>query len=106
MVHPSLSTTTPSSSIGTSAPESLLVRYIRAHVRKGDQAKDKSAQHYIAAGHYLITLKANYAPSWEAWEDLLQVKVKLSASRASELMAVADGRKSVQEVRNATAQRV
>ena len=103
MVHPS--TTTLSSSVGTTAPESL-VRYIKAHVRKGDQAKNKSDQHYIAAGRYLITLKVSYAPSWEAWEDLLRIKVGLSTGRASELMQIADGRKSVQEIRDGKAQSV
>jgi len=88
------------------APESLLVRYIKAHVRKGDQAKNKSDQHYIAAGRYLITLKVSYAPSWEAWEDLLRIKVGLSTGRASELMQIADGRKSVQEIRDGKAQSV
>ena len=102
--HPS--PTTLSSSVGTTAPESLLVRYIKAHVRKGDQAKNKSDQHYIAAGRYLITLKVSYAPSWEAWEDLLRIKVGLSTGRASELMQIADGRKSVQEIRDGKAQSV
>ena len=105
MVHTSPSTTV-SSSIGTTAPESLLVRYIKAHVRKGDQAKDKSEQHYIAAGRYLITLKVSYAPSWADWEDLLRIKVGLSTGRASELMQIADGRKSVQEIRDGKAQSV
>jgi len=93
-------------SASSTAPESLLVRYIKAHVRTGDQAKDRSEQHYVAAGRYLITLKASYAPSWEAWEDLLRVKVGLSTGRASELMQIADGKKSVQGIRDATAQRV
>src|SRR5262245_14947474 len=87
----------------TTAPEALLIRYIKAHVRKGDQAKDKSEQHYISAGRYLITLKVNYAPSWEAWENLLKTKVGLSTGRASELMQVADGRKTVEQVRTNTA---
>jgi hypothetical protein len=104
MVHPS--PTVLPSSVGTTAPESLLVRYIKAHVRKGDQAKNKSDQHYIAAGRYLITLKVSYAPSWADWEDLLRIKVGLSTGRASELMQIADGRKSVQEIRDGKAQSV
>ena len=106
MVTTRPSPTTLSSSVATTAPESLLVRYIKAHVRKGDQAKNKSDQHYIAAGRYLITLKVSYAPSWEAWEDLLRIKVGLSTGRASELMQIADGRKSVQEIRDGKAQSV
>jgi hypothetical protein len=105
MVH--ISVPTPSSSsLGATAPESLLVRYVKAHVRKGEQAKDKAEQHFIAAGRYLIALKVSYAPTWQAWEVLLRVKVGLSTGRASELIQIADGRKSVQEVRDATTQRV
>jgi hypothetical protein len=105
MLIPS-STTASSSAVGTTAPESLLIRHIRAHVAKGDQAKNKSDQHYIAAGRYLTTLKVSYAPTWQHWEALLRVQVGLSTGRASELMQLADGRKSVQEVRDATTQRV
>ena len=91
MVHPS--PTILSSSVGTSAPEPLLVRYIRAHVRKGEAAKERAAQnhkksedHFIAAGQYLTMLKVTYAPTWQRWEALLKAKVKLSTGRASELM--------------------
>jgi hypothetical protein len=94
-------------------PESLLVRYVKAHVRKGEQAKERAAQnhkksegHFIAAGRYLAMLKTSYAPSWKHWDVLLQVKVGLSTGRASELMQLADGRKSSQEIRDATAQRL
>jgi hypothetical protein len=105
MVHTSPSTTTLPSS-GISAPESLLVRYVKAHVRKGEQAKDKADQHFVAAGRYLVTLKVNYAPTWRHWEDLLRIKVGLSTGRASELMQIADGRKSLEQVRTGTAKRV
>src|SRR5262249_1335208 len=60
----------------------------------------------IAAGQYLTILRAAYAPTWEQWETILKVKVQLSTGRASELMQIADGRKSLQEVRDATAERV
>jgi len=103
----------PTTSSGTTAPESLLVRYVKAHVKQGekaqeraDQARDKAEQHFIAAGTYLKTLKITYAPTWQQWETVLKVKVKLSTGRASELMQLADGRKSLQEVRDATAARV
>ena len=39
-------------------------------------------------------------------ETILRAKVNLSTSRASELMQIADGRKSLQDVRSATARRV
>jgi hypothetical protein len=56
VAHPS-TTISPSSAAGATAPESLLARYISAHVRKGeqaeeraDQAREKVEQHFIAAG--------------------------------------------------------
>ena len=56
VAHPS-TTISPSSAAGTIAPESLLARYISAHVRKGEQAeeranqaREKVEQHFIAAG--------------------------------------------------------
>src|SRR5262245_3451403 len=103
----------PPETVSSTAPESFLVRYIQAHVKQGekakeraDQARDKAEQHFIAAGQYLAMLKVTYAPTWQQWEILLRVKVGLSTSRAGELMQLADGRKSLQEVRDATAQRV
>ena len=109
MVHPS--PTILSSSVGTTAPEPLLVQYIREHVRKGEAAKERAAQnhkksedHFIAAGQYLTMLKVTYAPTWQRWEALLKAKVKLSTGRASELMQLADGRKDLQQIRDGKAQ--
>src|SRR6516162_5236526 len=55
VTHPS-TTISPSSAAGATAPESLLARYISAHVRKGEQveeranqAREKAEQHFIAA---------------------------------------------------------
>jgi hypothetical protein len=97
VAHPS-TTISPSSAAGATAPESLLARYISTHVRKGEQAeeranqaREKAEQHFIAAGTYLATLKAHYCPTWEQWEATLKIRVKLSVSRASELMAIASG---------------
>jgi hypothetical protein len=107
------STTASSSAVGAAPPEGLLIGHIQAHIRKGEAAKEradknreKAEQHFIAAGRYLTMLKVTYAPTWSHWEALLRVKVKLSTGRASELMAIASGKKSVQKVRDATTQRV
>ena len=89
----------------TVAPEHLLVRHIRAHIEKGDKAKDKAEQHYIAAGQHLASLKAAYAPTWAEWESILETQVRLSPSRASELMQLADGRKTVAQIRTDTNRR-
>jgi hypothetical protein len=72
-----------------------LIRAIKAHIAKGDKAKDKAEQHYIAAGQHLKTLKAGHGGSWAEWEELLKTKIGIGKSRASELMRIADGRKTV-----------
>lgn len=95
----------------TTAPEGLLISHIQAHIKQGEkakeraeQARDKAEQHFIAAGQYLTMLKVTYAPTWQQWETILKVKVKLSTGRASELMQLADGRKNLQEIRDGKAQ--
>ena len=85
--------------------ETQLVQRIKAHIAKGDQAAEKSAQHYISAGQHLKTLKAQHGGSWAEWEELLKTKIGIGKSRASELMQIADGRKSVEEIRANTAER-
>jgi len=97
---------------GAAPPESLLVSHITAHIKqaekareRADRAYEKVTQHFIAAGQHLATLKAAYAPTWEAWETILK-KVGISTGRASELMQLADGRKTVAGLRAATAGRM
>ena len=85
--------------------ESQLIQTIKAHIAKGDKAKDKAEQHYIAAGQHLKTLKARHGGSWAEWEELLKTKIGIGKSRASELMRIADGRKTVEQVRADTAER-
>src|SRR5262249_8577886 len=95
-VTPVTSTTPTASAAAIAAPpEYLLVRHIRAHIDKGDKAKKKAEDHYIAAGQYLATLKAAYAPTWAAWEDLLKTKVKLSTGRPTELIQLPPGPQTV-----------
>src|SRR5262249_29403369 len=48
-------------------------------------------------------LKAKHSGTWDEWETLLKDKVGIGKSRASELMAIADGRKTVEGVRAADA---
>jgi hypothetical protein len=82
-----------------------LIKTIKAHIAKGDKAKDKAEQHYIAAGQHLKTLKAEHGGSWAEWEALLKDKIGIGKSRASELMQIADGTKTVEQVRTETAER-
>jgi hypothetical protein len=85
--------------------ESQIIAAIKAHIARGDKAADKAEQHYIAAGKHLKTLKAEHTGSWSEWEALLRERVGIGKSRASELMAIADGTKILAEVRAATAER-
>src|SRR5262245_10229164 len=86
--------------------ELQLIKTIKAHIEKGDKAKDKAEQHYIAAGQHLKTLKAEHGGTWAEWEDLLKTKIGIGKSRASELMQIADGRRTIKQIRADTAERV
>jgi hypothetical protein len=79
--------------------EERLIENIKAHIERGDKAKDKSEQHYISAGQHLKALKETYH-TWKKWEMILKRKVHISTGRASELMQIADGRKTVSELRS------
>jgi hypothetical protein len=86
--------------------EAQLVRSIKVLIAKGDKASDKAQQFYVAAGQHLKTLKENHAASWKQWEKVLKERCQLSTGRASELMQIADGRKTVAAVRIAKAESV
>jgi hypothetical protein len=79
-----------------------LIKTIKAHIAKGDHAKDRAEQHYISAGQHLKTLKAQHdtkGSNWAEWAELLRSKCDLSTGRASELMQIADGRTSQEKIR-------
>ena len=81
-----------------------LAKRIKVLVEKGDHAKEKAEQFYIAAGLYLITLRQEHKGSWAQWAVLVRKKCGLGKSRASELMRIAGGHTSVAEVRSAKAE--
>jgi len=92
--------------------QAALIGKIKAHIDKGDKAKaqaehaaGKAEQHYIAAGQHLKQLKAEHEGSFAEWEELLKDKIGIGKSRASELMQIADGTKTVEQVRADTNQR-
>jgi hypothetical protein len=85
--------------------EDQLIKAIKAHVEKGDQAKGKSEQHYASAGQYLKTLRKD-SSSKAAWEKLVKNRCGIGTSRAYELIQIADGRKTVADVRLAKAESV
>ena len=90
--------------------EAERIEYIKAFVQKGDEAKtradkaaDKAQQFYAAAGLHLKALREGKSKA--AWEKLIKNKCDLGTSRAYELIAIADGRKTVADVRLAGAKR-
>jgi len=92
--------------------EDQLVKRIRAHIEKGDQAKQtsdragkKAEDHYKAAGIHLKALRDG-SPSKAAWEKLIKSKCGIGTSRAYDLIAIADGKKTVADVRLGTAKRM
>jgi hypothetical protein len=82
-----------------------LTHSIRTLVAKGVKATAKAEQYFIAAGQQLKTLKGMHTGSWQEWELTLKEKCGIGKSRASELMQIADGRKTVAEVASNTTQR-
>jgi hypothetical protein len=97
--------TANSSAVGATAPPPLLLRAIKEAVARGDKARVRAENFYITAGQHLKNLKENFSyGDWSGWEQMLRVKCNLSVGRASELMQIADGRKSLQQVRDGKAQ--
>ena len=93
----------PKDNAPPAATQAQLISAIKAHITKGEKAAEKSEQHYIAAGLHLEQLKDTTA-SWAEWEQRLK-KVGISAGRASELIQVADGRKTAQGLAIASTER-
>jgi len=87
------------------ANQAQLISTIKAHIAAGDKAAQKANDHYISAGQHLATLKKEHAGSWAEWEELLKTKVNIGTGRASELMQIADGRKTVEQIRADASQR-
>jgi hypothetical protein len=78
--------------------QAQLIGAIKAHIAAGDKHTSKAKDHYIAAGQYLAALKKEHTGTWAEWEALLRTKVGIGKSRASELMQIADGCKTVEGV--------
>jgi hypothetical protein len=73
--------------------DEICIANVKAHLAKGDKARDKAHQHYGAAGNWLNWLKAKHdsrGGTWDQWVELLRDKVGIGKSRASELMQIAD----------------
>lgn len=83
-----------------------LGREAKARIDQGDKAKDRAEQMYISAGLYLKEAKARVEKRKDiTWVQYLVKHCPVGKSRSYELIAIADGRKTVEEVRIATNER-
>jgi hypothetical protein len=89
-----------------------IAKTIKALIRKGDDAADKAAhdtrkaEHfYIAAGLHLKKLQAT-KPESVTWEDYVKKYCDIGIRRAQELIAIADGRTTLEKVRASKAESV
>jgi hypothetical protein len=78
-----------------SAQVLTLVRRIKALVEKADRAADKAEQFYKSAGIHIKEIKEQS----EDWETIVREQCGLGRSRAYELMAIADGKVTLEKVR-------
>jgi hypothetical protein len=74
-----------------------LIRRIKTHLGKGDQ-------HYVSAGQYLKTLQ-DTCPDQKSFLALVRDNLRLGKTRTFELLAIADGTKTAEEVRADRAKR-
>ena len=98
-VDPLASKTNSEPNTAANANQAQLISAIKASIAAGDKTAQKANDHYISAGQHLATLKKEHAGSWAEWEALLKTRIGISTGRASELMQIADGRKTVEQVR-------
>src|SRR6516165_827288 len=77
------------------APVMALTRRIKALIDKGDRAAEKAEQFYKAAGIHIKEIKQTQS---ERWEIIVREQCGLGRSRAYELMAIADGKTTLEKV--------
>jgi hypothetical protein len=93
---------------GTSLlPLSTLAGTIKAHIAAGDKAVGKADEHYTAAGIHLLEAKERVKRTANlTWPAFLVSQCSIQRSRADELIAIAEGRTSLAEVRERTKNKV
>jgi hypothetical protein len=79
-----------------------LCREIKVLVEKAVCAVEKAQQFYTAAGQQIKALQKLFPDNWET---LIKEHCGIGRSRAYEIVAIADGRSSIEEVRAGNAQR-
>jgi hypothetical protein len=78
---------------------------VKACIAKAAKAQRRAENFYITAGQHLNALKAEHGGNWAEWEALLKTRLGISTGRASELMQLADGRKTFDELKEGAAER-
>jgi hypothetical protein len=79
------------------------VRRINVLVEKLDNAESKVDQYQRSIGQHIAEIKKARPDDWKT---IVETQCKLKKSRAYELLAIADGSKTLGQVRAATAERV
>jgi hypothetical protein len=87
-----------SSSTPSATPPAVLTlaRRVKALIGKGNRAAEKAEQFYKAAGIHIKEIKEQS----EDWETIVRKRCGLRRSRAYELMAIADGKTTLEKVRD------
>src|SRR5436309_14592646 len=88
-------------------PLETLAGHIKAHVEKGDKATGKAEEHYKAAGIHLIEARKRVQETpGMTWPAFLAGHCTLGRGRANELIRLAEGRTTLNEIRAGTRSRV
>jgi hypothetical protein len=81
-------------------PLDTLAETIKARIDAGDKAIDKAGDHYLAAGLLLIEAKERVARTpGLTWSAFVFSMCRLQRSRADELIAIANGKITLEQVR-------
>jgi hypothetical protein len=73
------------------------IQSINALIRKLRHAKNKVEQYHFSIGRHIAAIKTARP---DDWQDVVKTECNLSRSRAYELMAIADGSKTIEQTRD------
>ncbi len=88
--------------------ESQLIKLVKSCLERSNTARTRADDLLVTAGKHLLQLKSLHDASgrpWKAWVNLCKDAIGISKSRASELMQIAGGEKTPDQVRAATNER-
>jgi hypothetical protein len=85
------------------AADAQLIKRAKAHLVKAEAASEKAQQHFVALSQCLKELRVGKDQA--AFLELVRERIGLGKSRTYELLAIADGTKTAEEVRASGAER-